>query len=89
MRLLHVLLEVKTVPVSLVAHVALVGPNVLVVIEMTLVTLLAREALLAVFTLVQLLVILHMIALDVFLDFMICLKKLITERTGFGGRFMQ
>ena len=49
-RLLDVLLEVEAVPVCLVAHAALVGPDVLMVIEMTLITILSREALLAVFT---------------------------------------
>ena len=87
--LLHVLLEVEAVSVRLVAHTALVGPDVLVIVHVALVTFLAGKSFLTIATLVQLLIVLNVSTLNMFLYFMIGFEQLIAERTWLSWRFMK
>ena len=67
----------------------LIWPEVFVTVHVTFIRGKVGEALLAEGALVQLLVILHVSALDVLLHLVVRLEELVTEGTGKGRRLMQ
>ena len=83
------LLKIEMILVSIVTQVTLIWPEVFVTVHVTFIRGKVGEALLAEGALVQLLVILHVSALDVLLHLVVRLEELVTERAGKGWRLMQ
>ena len=86
---LDMLLEVEVVLIGVITQVTGVGPDVLMRIHVTLVAWKKGESFITNITLVKLLIIFHVNTLNVFLPLVICFKKLVTERTRKGGRFVK
>ena len=74
MVLLHMLLEVEMVLVSILTMLTLIRSDVLVRVHVAFIAGEVGEALLTKVTLIQFLIILHVSALNVFLDLVVCLK---------------
>ena len=74
MILLHMLLEIEMILIGILTMLALIRSDVLVRVHMTFIAWKVGETFLTKVTLIQLLVIFNMSALNVFLDFVICLK---------------
>jgi len=83
------LLQIEMVLVCIVTEVTLIWPEVFVTVHVTLIRRKVREALVTEVALVQLLVVLHVCALDVLLHLVIRLEELVTEGTGESWRLMQ
>ena len=83
------LLKIEMVLVCIVTQVTLIWPEVFVTVHVTFIRGKVGEALLAEGALVQLLVVLHVCALDVLLDLVVRLKELVTEGTGECRRLMK
>ena len=83
------LLKIEMVLVCIVTQVTLIWPEVFVTVHVTFIRGKVGKTLLAEGTLVQLLVVLHVSALDVLLDLVVRLKELVTEGTGEGWRLMK
>ena len=86
---LDVLLEVEVILIGVITEMTGVWPDVLVRVHVTLVAWKKWESLVTDIALVKLLIIFHVDTLNMLLPLVICLEKLVTERTGECGRFME